>query len=136
MKEAKFLHDVEKSLEVNLDQARAVTAAVFHQLHDRLTVKEADDLAAQLPGELKTLWRGFDTPHRLVARTHKAEFIRRVAEDAGISELDARHAAISIFRELQRSLRSPTGQEGEAWHILSQLPKDLKKLWTEAARSE
>ncbi len=30
-------------------------------------------------------------------------------------------------------LKSPTGQEGEAWKLFSQLPKDLKHLWTAAA---
>ncbi len=135
MDEGNFLHDVELSLGVSRDKAHQITAAVFHELHDRLTVKEANDLAAQLPGELKVMWHGYDSPGREVSRTHKAQFIRRVAEEAEISEIDARHAIVSVFRELQKLLHSPTGQEGEAWHILSQLPKDLKKLWTGAAPS-
>jgi hypothetical protein len=36
---------------------------------------------------------------------------------------------------LQRLLGSTTGMEGEAWDIFSQLPKDLKRLWLEAAVS-
>ena len=34
---------------------------------------------------------------------------------------------------LQRALGSPTGREGEAWDVLSQLPKDLKGLWLDAS---
>jgi hypothetical protein len=40
---------------------------------------------------------------------------------------------LAVFKALQMSLRSPTGQEGEAWDVLSQLPKDLKKIWIAAA---
>jgi hypothetical protein len=35
---------------------------------------------------------------------------------------------------LQKLLGSPTGLEGEAWDVMSQLPKDLKKLWAGAQR--
>jgi hypothetical protein len=38
-----------------------------------------------------------------------------------------------VFKGLQRVLGSATGKEGEAWDILSQLPKDLKQLWLEAS---
>ncbi|MGZ3689780.1 MAG: hypothetical protein ACXVBW_15870 [Bdellovibrionota bacterium] len=41
-----------------------------------------------------------------------------------------------VFGTLQAALKSPTGQEGEAWDIFRQLPKDLKKVWLSAARSQ
>ena len=36
---------------------------------------------------------------------------------------------VAVFATLQELLGSPTGMEGEAWDLMSQLPKDLKKLW-------
>src|SRR5438552_10614101 len=40
----------------SLEDARRVTAGVFHTLRDRLTPNEADQAAAQLPRPLKLLW--------------------------------------------------------------------------------
>jgi hypothetical protein len=34
---------------------------------------------------------------------------------------------------LQEALGSSSGTEGEAWHVLSQLPSDLKQLWPSAS---
>jgi hypothetical protein len=37
-----------------------------------------------------------------------------------------------VFATLQDLLGSPSGTEGEAWDVMSQLPKDLKKVWLHA----
>jgi uncharacterized protein (DUF2267 family) len=130
-----FIHEVETRLGVDKDKAQEVTSSVLHELHDRLTAKEADDLGAQLPGELKRAWYSFDRPSREVTRVHKAEFVRRVSEGAAIPEDQAGRAVTVVFKVLQMLLKSPTGQEGEAWDVLSQLPKDLKKMWLAASAS-
>jgi uncharacterized protein (DUF2267 family) len=105
-----------------------------HELRDRLTPREAVDAAAQMPTGLKELWLASESPQRTVRRIHKTDFIREVAERAEIQEVEASHAVKAVFHVLQVLFQSPTGQEGEAWDIFSQLPKDLKKLWMEAAR--
>ncbi len=87
----------------------------------------------QMPGKLRSMWAELEVPGREVSRIHKVEFVRAVANIAGISEADAPHAVRAVFGTLQALLESSTGQEGEAWDILSQLPKDLKKMWLEAA---
>ncbi len=133
MDEDKFLREVENRAELTRDQAFNVTIAVLQELHDRLTQKEANDLAAQLPGELKFRWHAFDVPGREVRRTHKKDFIRHIADTAEIDEARATKALLATFKALQMTLRSPTGQEGEAWDVLSQLPRDLKKTWLDAA---
>jgi uncharacterized protein (DUF2267 family) len=103
-------------------------------LHDRLTPEEADDVAAQLPGGLRRLWRAEDRPHRGVERTHAADFVARVRYDAVLPDDEqAERAVLVVFRELQRLLGSPTAREGEARDVLAQLPKDLKTLWLAAA---
>ncbi len=133
MDENKFLHELETRAELTREQAFNVTIAVLQELHDRLTAREADDMAAQLPGELKLRWHAFDMPGREVRRTHKADFVRHIAETASISELQASRALTAAFKTLQMLLNSPTGREGEAWDVFSQLPKDLKRVWLGAA---
>ena len=49
------------------------------------------------------------------------------------AHVDAQLVA-AVFATLQELLGSPTGIEGEAWDVMSQLPKDLKKLWLGAHR--
>lgn len=133
MEYEQFIREVEMHLGVDKDQAEKVTDAVLRELHDRLTPKEADDLGAQLPGHLKQVWHGFDKPGREVERTHKKDFVRYVAGKADLPEDRASRAVKAVFRALQMALKAPSGQEGEAWDVLSQLPKDLKRVWLEAA---
>lgn len=136
MEEEQFIHNVAEQLDVDTEQAKKVISAVFHELHERLTPKEAADAAAQMPGGLRHLWMTFEYPGREVSRTHKAEFMRKVSELGEIPESEASRAVKIVFRTLQAMLKSPTGQEGEAWDIFSQLPKDLKRVWTAAARPQ
>jgi uncharacterized protein (DUF2267 family) len=133
MDESKFIQEIQANAELDREQAFKVAIAVLQELHDRLTPKEANHLAAQLPGELRTRWHGFDAPGREVRRTHKPDFVRHIAEAAEIDESKAGRALMATFRGLQMLLNSPTGQEGEAWDVFSQLPKDLKRVWLAAA---
>jgi uncharacterized protein (DUF2267 family) len=136
MDDDKFLHAVGVRLGTEKEETHRIVGAVLHELHDRLTVKEADDLGAQFPGEIKRIWHGFDWPGREVQKTHKTDFVRHVSERADIGEDVARRAVMAVFKAIQMAIRSPTGQEGEAWDVLSQLPKDLKRVWLAAARME
>ncbi len=136
MEQERFIRTVAEQLGVDQESAFKIISAVFHELHDRLTPKEAADAGAQMPGRLKSLWASFEAPGREVARVHKAEFVKKVSELAGIPENEAPRAVRVVFGALQAMLKSPTGQEGEAWDIFSQLPKDLKKVWLGAARTQ
>jgi len=114
-------------------QAEGMAFAVLQELRDRLTPKEAADVAAQLPAQVKPLWLEQERPNRRVRRIHREEFIGRVRRRAGLeSDAQAEKTVRVVFRALQRLLGSATGKEGEAWDIFSQLPKDLKTLWLEA----
>jgi len=57
-----------------------IVEAVFHELRDRLTPREAVDAAAQMPTGLKELWLASESPQRTVRRIHKTDFIREVGE--------------------------------------------------------
>jgi uncharacterized protein (DUF2267 family) len=133
--ENKFLNEIEARTGLSRDKAFNVAIAVLQELHDRLSPKEANDLAAQLPGDLKARWRSFDAPGRDVRRTHRDDFVRHIAAAAEIGQRQAGEALLATFKTLQILLGSPTGQEGEAWSVFSQLPKDLKRAWLQATES-
>ena len=135
MDEKVFIREVARRIACDEKRAESVTFAVFQELRERLTPHEGSDLAAQMPDALKKLWTSFERPGRSVRRVHAAEFIGDVRKIAALpDDEEARRAVIAVFAELQKMVGSATGVEGEAWHVMSQLPKDLKKLWLEAAR--
>jgi len=130
-----FLQAVARRLACDERRAESVTFVVFQELRDRLTPAERRDAAAQLPLALKHLW-GVRWDDRPPSHVHRNEFIGRVRQRCVLPDDDeALRAVLVVFRTLQRALSSPTGREGEAGDILSQLPKDLKTLWVDAARS-
>ncbi len=133
MDEEGMLFELEARTGLDRDHAHRMMLAVLQELHDRLTPKEADDLAAQLPGEFKERWHSFDVPGRKVAETHSQDFTRHLAQAAEVDESRAKKGLMAAFKALHILLNSPTGQEGEAWHVYSQLPKDLKRMWIAAA---
>jgi uncharacterized protein (DUF2267 family)/CBS domain-containing protein len=114
-------------------QAEGLVFAVFQELRDRLTTKEAADVAAQLPEDLRRMWRENERPERAVRRIGKEEFLGRVRRRANLADdVEAEHVVRVVFRGLQHHLGSATGREGEAWDVFSQLPKALKVLWLDA----
>jgi uncharacterized protein (DUF2267 family) len=128
-----FVREVAHRLAADENRAEGITFAVFQELRDRLTPREASDVAAQLPSSLRRLWQEEERPARGVTRTRGREFIGRVRNRAGLpDDAEAERAVEAVFAELQRLLGSPTGREGEAWDVFSVLPKDLKKRWLAA----
>ncbi len=128
-----LIREVGRRLECGAKRAEALAFAVFQELRDRLTPKEAADVAAQLPTILKRMWQEQERPGRRVRRIRKEEFLGRVRRRAGLADDgEAEKAVRAVFKALQRLLGSSTGKEGEAWDVFSQLPKDLKILWIQA----
>ncbi len=135
MKEQEFLRSVADSLRCDAQRSESVAFVVLEELRERITPAEAADVAAQLPTGLKRLWLEGERPQRDVRRTHLHDFLGRVRMRAALpDEAEAERAVRAVFAALQRLLGSPTGIEGEAWDVFSQLPKDLKRLWLEAAK--
>ena len=130
-----FIHSVSTSLACDSARAEAITLIVFQELRGRITPREAADAAAQMPLSLRELWLDGEDPKRPVSRVHRAEFLGRVRNRAMLGDDgEAERSTKAVFRTLQHALGSAHGTEGEAWDILSQLPRDLKDLWIEAAR--
>lgn len=135
MDERAFTRRVAERLGFDERRATDVIFAVFQELHDRLTPEEARDVAAQLPTFLKRLWQVRERPGREVRRIHKPEFLANVRDQACLADDAATEEAVrSVFAALQQLLGSPTGTEGEAADVLSQLPLDLKPLWLDAQK--
>jgi uncharacterized protein (DUF2267 family) len=119
---------MEASADRHREEAKRATKAVFHALRDRLTPVEAEQLAAQLPRELKEVWRAGERPGRRPLKLHRAAFYARVREEAELATTSqARWMTLAVFGALKAQL-SP----GEAEDVMAQLPKDLKELWAEA----
>jgi uncharacterized protein (DUF2267 family) len=135
MDDTGFIREVSERLGCDAARAEAVTFVVFQELRDRLTVKEATDVAAQLPTGLKRLWRAEGRAGWPAEKVHEAEFVERVRHFAVLpDDREAERAVRAVFAVLQRLLGSPTGTEGEAWDVFSVLPKDLKMLWLAAGQ--
>jgi uncharacterized protein (DUF2267 family) len=110
------------------ERATRATAAVFHALRDRITQPESDQLFAQLPWELQTVWVTGERSDRKPVKLHRQAFYNRVKQEAGLSSAaEARAATLAVFAALKKQI-SP----GEAEDVLAQLPKDLKEVWQEA----
>jgi uncharacterized protein (DUF2267 family) len=112
----------------NREAIKRGAGAVLQALRDRLTPAEARQAAAQLPRELKVVWRSGDTPDRKPVKLHRRAFYERVKRDAGLKSVrEARYLTLATFLALKEQL-SP----GEADDIRAQLPRDLKEIWEEA----
>jgi uncharacterized protein (DUF2267 family) len=135
MTENGFVGEVSHALCCDRQRAESVIFAVFRELSRRLTGREAADVASQLPTGLKRLWCSAGEIDRPVQKIHRTEFVGRVRQSAVLpDDEEAERAVRAVFRALQHLLGSSSGCEGESWHVFSQLSKDLKQVWLEAAR--
>jgi uncharacterized protein (DUF2267 family) len=114
------LAKVAQRADVSLEKADALTSATLRTLAERISGGETEDLAAQLPTELKPLLMRADEP----AQPFDAEeFVRRVADRAGTDPDQATTAVRAVFTTLREAVTT-----GEIDDITSQLPKDLRGL--------
>jgi uncharacterized protein (DUF2267 family) len=119
---------IDETGETDREAVKRGTAAVFHALRDRLTPNEAEQAVAQLPRDLKLVWKEGEAPGRKPVKLSRKEFYDRVKSEAGlVSTREARFMTIGVFTALKAQL-SP----GEADDILAQLPSDLKEIWEAA----
>jgi uncharacterized protein (DUF2267 family) len=120
MRQDEFMTKVGQRADVSLETADALTAATLQALAERISGGEAEDLAAQLPAELKPHLTGADEPAQ---RFGAEEFVRRVAERAGTDPDRARTGVRAVFTTIRESVTS-----GEIDDLTAQLPKDFAEL--------
>ncbi len=125
MKKDEFLKKVQEKAQLdNKDEAVWVTDAVLKTLFERLTEKEAFDLASQLPQELKGIVGG---AKEKIIKMNRREFLGRVAELLKIDMAEAERYTKATFSVLKSAI-----QPGEIKDVLAQFPEDLAAMLARA----
>ena len=115
-----FLDTVAEAARVGRDEAERATRATLRTIGERITRGEADDIAAQLPPEAAPY---LESTERGAERFDLDEFLRRVAERAGVDAESSERLASAVFLALGRAL---TREEMD--DLAAQLPRDIRRL--------
>lgn len=116
----RFVELVAQRADVARDRARALTYASLETLGKRISSGEARDLAGQLPAELQPSLAETDEPAEEFGAD---DFVRRVAEGAGVEEDAARNGARAVLVTLREAV-----SEGEWKQVTAQLSGDYGGL--------
>jgi uncharacterized protein (DUF2267 family) len=119
MEHDRFISIVEQTAELDRETAVRVTRATLETLAERLSAGEARDLAPHLPDELAPWLATSSGPEPV----DLAEFLRRVAERAGVELPLARRAARVVFIALERAV-----PREELADLVAELPEDFGPL--------
>ena len=117
---ARFLRDVVSAGGYTLDQAADYTVAVIATVEERLTLREVQNLEAQLPTLLEE--ELITEPILDLPTMTAAEFEGRVAARSGITREEARAAARTVLSVLRAHV-SP----GESRLLGANLPPELTR---------
>lgn len=125
MKRDEFIKRVQEKVQVSSkDEAIWITDTVLKTLSDRLTEKEAFDLASQLPHELQGIVGG---AKERVVKMDRQEFVNKVADNLNIAPDESERYIKATFSVLKSAVAP-----GEIRDVLDQLPKDLAAMLAEA----
>ncbi|NQT82472.1 DUF2267 domain-containing protein [bacterium] len=109
----------------DMNRVKALGAKVLEMLSARLAFQEAEDLKAQLPAGLKTIWERHE---REMHKWNREQFVAKIREECLLENTaEAERVVRGVFGVLQEGI-SP----GEAEDVEAQLPKDMKPLWESA----
>ncbi|MDO3704405.1 DUF2267 domain-containing protein [Micromonospora sp. C28SCA-DRY-2] len=119
MRFPRFVDAVSRRSGLPPGQAAAIARAVLQTMAERVTGGEADDLAGQLPDDLSDyLAPGTEAVEGRSTAFGPAEFLRRVAERAGVDEATARAGAGAVFATLRQAVTV-----GEFREMVARLPR-------------
>ena len=128
-----FIHKLQANTGV-IDKAEAeqILGSVLTTLRGRLTPDEASHVEAQLPEDMKEVWRGNilqDAAHRLKGpdELDYDEFLDKIKDETDLTRERAEAMTRAVFQLLKAQI-----SEGETDHVASQLPKRLKVAWLDA----
>jgi uncharacterized protein (DUF2267 family) len=119
----RFVATVQQKAALSREAAERAAHATLQTLAERLSQGEARDLAAQLPPPLAG-WLFTDTGAEGFGA---GEFLRRVAERAGVDVETAERQARAVFTALGRTV-----SDDEVADMAAELPHDLAALVAEA----
>jgi uncharacterized protein (DUF2267 family) len=119
-----FIRSVADRAATDADEARRAIQAVLETLAMRIAGGEVDDLRARLPVQFHpALERGKQLSGGKATRMRRDDFVRRVAEQEGIS-LDR---ALEHVSAVLRTVREAVGEQ-EFLDVTSQLPAEYEAL--------
>jgi uncharacterized protein (DUF2267 family) len=108
---------------LEITEAQRAGEAVLETLAERVAGGEADDLAEQLPAELRQpLERGKERSGGKAQKMSLDEFIARIAEREGVSYEQALEHARAVFATLRETLT-----DKELSDLLSELPRGYQQ---------
>ena len=115
-----FVTRVEEGAGLDTDAAEQAIASTLTTLAERISEEEAEDLASELPHELKAPLQGASGDAEIFSAP---EFLRRVAEREGVGDSEARQHAGVVLAVVREAISG-----GEFEDILLQLPDDYLDL--------
>jgi uncharacterized protein (DUF2267 family) len=114
-----FLRRVADDAGLDSSSARRAAEAVLETLAERIAGGEADDIAAELPDDLRpAIERGKEASGGKAQRMSLDEFVARVAEREGVSADEATDHARAAFAAMRQTLSAR-----ELSDLLDQLPR-------------
>jgi uncharacterized protein (DUF2267 family) len=120
-----FIGTVREAAHIPGDEAERVACATLQTLSERITAGETEDLRERLPAELHRCLDGGRAPDRF----HVDEFVRRIAQRAGVDAPSVERDVRAVFGALWRAV----GPD-EFADMRAQLPKDFDPLIDDALR--
>ncbi|HUM09357.1 MAG TPA: DUF2267 domain-containing protein [Myxococcaceae bacterium] len=128
---AAFMTYLRRVGSISEELAEQSAVAVLCALERRILPEEAKDLEAQLPAKLRDLITRCDRHAGVHRRAlDRTEFVGMVADELGVPLPTAEHLTLAVFHALRAQV-----SEGEARQVESQLPADLKELWSRSLRT-
>jgi uncharacterized protein (DUF2267 family) len=115
-----FIDAVAERADLPWPAAEQLTHAALRVLAERISGGEAEDLAAQLPRDLKA---DLEPPQEDAQSFGASEFARRMAERTGLAETEAEAALIAVLTTLREAVTP-----GEFDDVLSQLGEEFAAL--------
>ena len=120
-----FIADLSRIGGMSADDAERAAVSVLCALEQRIMASEARHLEAQLPFKLRELLHECERHEaERPQRFGRAEFIRMIAQDLGIDEVQAETIALDVITAVREHI-----SEGEARDVAGQLPPDLADLF-------
>ncbi len=125
MQYEQFMATVCERSALEREQADRAVAATLTALSRRLTPEEANDLAGQLPRELKSPFTGERAP---AERFGADDFLLRVADAAELDDEEARRAVGAVLTTIRDTVSAELLDD-----VLAQLPREFEPLFAERA---
>lgn len=116
------------------EQAKKSIDSVFDALRARISHEGGDNVASQLPKELKEMWEAGLMEHlkRAVTGFERMDlggFLAKVADEAGLQDIGQSETVTrAVFRTLQEQITP-----GASKAIENQLPPDIRDFWVSSA---